>query len=150
MYVEKRSKSLGRDVSVVTDKLCKKFYEREFGVSSANVVVQRMRERKVTLYEAIMKETAEFENKVSDRIRQLYKKENERKLSRQLKVCEVVKPITKERGCNEITNLNLKKGNLMKKARKEFENCREVKNLAAINRIALQRKTHHCPSLFIK
>ena len=66
-------------MSIVTDKLCRKFYEREFGVSSANVVVQRMKERKVwlmweTLYEAILKETAEFENKVSDRIRQLYKK----------------------------------------------------------------------------
>ena len=62
-----------------------------------------MRERKVwlnweTLYEAILKETVEFEKKVSDRIRQLYKKENERKLSRQLKVCEVVKPITKKEG----------------------------------------------------
>ena len=79
MYVEKCSKSIGRDVSIVTDKLCRKFYEREFGVSSANVVVQRMKERKVwlmweTLYEALLKETAEFENKVSDRIRQLYKK----------------------------------------------------------------------------
>ena len=79
MHVEKCSKSIGRDVSIVTDKLCRKFYEREFGVSSANVVVQRMKERKVwlmweTLYEAILKETAEFENKVSDRIRQLYKK----------------------------------------------------------------------------
>lgn len=73
-------------MSIVTDKLWKKFYEREFGVSSANVVVQRMRERKVTLHEAILEETAEFENKVSDRIRQLYKKENERKLNRQLKV----------------------------------------------------------------
>ena len=51
-----------------------------------------------TLYEAILKETVEFEKKVSDRIRQLYKKENERKLSRQLKVCEVVKPITKKEG----------------------------------------------------
>lgn len=80
------SRSMGRDMSIVTDKLWKKFYEREFGVSSANVVVQRMRERKVTLYEEILEETAEFENKVSDRIRQLYKKENERKLNRQLKV----------------------------------------------------------------
>uniref|UniRef100_A0A7N2M2R6 Uncharacterized protein n=1 Tax=Quercus lobata TaxID=97700 RepID=A0A7N2M2R6_QUELO len=73
MHVEKCSKFIGRD-----------------SLSSANVVVQSMRERKVwlkweTLYEAILKETVEFENKVSDRIRQLYKKENERKLSRQLK-----------------------------------------------------------------
>lgn len=111
MHVEKCSKSIGRDVSIVTDKLWKKFQGREFlpqlishfQLSSANVVVQSMRERKVwlkweTLYEAILKETVEFENKVSDRIRQLYKKENERKLSRQLKVCEVVKPITKKEG----------------------------------------------------
>ena len=153
MYVEKCCKSRGRDLSLVTDQLWKKFYEREFGVSKANVVVQRMREKKVSfkwviLYEAKLKERAEAENKAIDRVKQLYKKENERKQSRQLKVCEAVKPITRKRGCDEICNI--KKGNLMKKARKEFENCREVKDLAAIYRIALQRKYHHRPSLFVK
>uniref|UniRef100_A0A7N2M3J2 Uncharacterized protein n=1 Tax=Quercus lobata TaxID=97700 RepID=A0A7N2M3J2_QUELO len=143
----RRAVSRGRDLSLVTDQLWKKFYEREFGVSKADVVVQRMREKKdwykwVILYEAKLKEMAAAENKAIDRVKQLYKKENERRQSRQLKVCEAVKPITRKRGCDEICNI--KKGNLMKKARKEFENCREVKDLAAINRIAFFIKFPFC------
>jgi hypothetical protein len=62
-------------------------------------------------------------------------------------VLEIIPQTTKKRGFDEVPNL--KKGNLMKKARKEFLNCREVKDLAALNRInALQRKNYR-PSLFI-
>ena len=46
-YVEKCLKSKGRDLSPVTDKLWKKFYERKFGVQNANVLTQRMKERKM-------------------------------------------------------------------------------------------------------
>jgi elongin-A len=154
MYVEECSKSKGRDLSPITDMLWKKFYEREFGVERANVLVQRMTKNKVifkwkALYEAKKKEAAEAENKAIDRVRKLYEKENERKQKRQVKVCTFVPPSSnnKKRGCVEVSNM--KKGNLMKKARKEFLDCREVKDFAAVNRIALQRE-RHAPSLLIK
>lgn len=38
----------GRDLSPVTDKLWKKFYKMQFGDDSTNVVVERMRQKKVT------------------------------------------------------------------------------------------------------
>ncbi|XP_075640449.1 uncharacterized protein LOC142612218 [Castanea sativa] len=143
-YVEKCLKSKGRDLSPVTDKLWKKFYERKFGVQNANVVTQRMKERKVwykwvALYEAKLKEASEKANRAIERVGKLYEKEKERKQSRQVKVVTVVSNNNNnKRVCtSEVPNLN--KGNLMKKARKEFLNCLEVKNLQAIN---LQRKYH--------
>ena len=144
MYVENCSKSKGKDLSLITDNLWKNFYQREFGVQKTNALVERMRLKKVSfkwmeLYQAKLKQMGEVENKAIDRIKRLYKKENERKQSRQVKVLETIPQTTKKRGFDEVSNL--KKGNLMKKARKEFLNCREVKDLAALNRInALQRK----------
>ena len=46
-------------MSEVTDKLWKKFYEKEFGVKSTNLVVERMKLKKVSfkwskLYEVIL------------------------------------------------------------------------------------------------
>lgn len=50
---------LQRDLSAVTDKLWKKFYEKEFGVNSTNLVCERMKDKKVSfewklLYEVII------------------------------------------------------------------------------------------------
>ena len=46
-------------MSEVTDKLWKKFYEKEFGVKSTSLVVERMKQKKVSfkwskLYEVIL------------------------------------------------------------------------------------------------
>ncbi|KAK9984075.1 hypothetical protein SO802_033600 [Lithocarpus litseifolius] len=89
-YVEKCLKSKGRDLSPVTDKLWKKLYERKFGVQNANVVTQRMKERKVwhnwvALYEAKLKEVSDKANRAIERVGKLYEKEKERKQSRQVK-----------------------------------------------------------------
>jgi elongin-A len=48
----------GRDLSSVTDKLWKTFYEKQFGERSTDVVIQRMRQKKVSfrwlqLYEVL-------------------------------------------------------------------------------------------------
>ena len=48
----------GRDLSPVTDKLWKNFYELQFGAKSANLVIDRMKQKKVSfkwkkLYEVI-------------------------------------------------------------------------------------------------
>ncbi|ESW18379.1 hypothetical protein PHAVU_006G035900, partial [Phaseolus vulgaris] len=79
MNVEKFTK--GRDLSPVTDKLRKKFFEKQFGTNSTNEVIKRMKEKKVSfkwvqLYEAKGKEMAQTENEALDRIKQLYKKED--------------------------------------------------------------------------
>jgi len=38
----------GRDLSPVTDKLWKKFFEKQFGTNSTNEVIKRMKEKKVS------------------------------------------------------------------------------------------------------
>ncbi|CAK9158912.1 unnamed protein product [Ilex paraguariensis] len=70
-----------RDLSPVTDKLWKRFYEIQFGAKSTNLVVERMKQKKVTfrwkqLYEAKSKNVEEIQQKSFDRIKQLYKKED--------------------------------------------------------------------------
>ncbi|WVZ07096.1 hypothetical protein V8G54_020442, partial [Vigna mungo] len=74
-------KDEGRDLSPITDKLWKKFFEKQFGTNSTNEVVTRMKENKVSfkwiqLYEAKGKEMTQVENEALDRIKQLYKKED--------------------------------------------------------------------------
>ena len=86
MLVENSTK--GRDLTPVTDKLWKKFYKKEFGEKSLNVVIERMKEKKVAfrwkqLYEAKVTDLKEAEKKTSHRLKQLYQKEDARKQSRQ-------------------------------------------------------------------
>ncbi|PRQ51995.1 putative RNA polymerase II transcription factor SIII, subunit A [Rosa chinensis] len=69
MYIEKSTK--GRDLSPVTDKLWKKFYEKEFGIERTNLVIERMRKKKVNfrwlqLYQAKLREVDEAENEAAD------------------------------------------------------------------------------------
>ncbi|KVI05261.1 RNA polymerase II transcription factor SIII, subunit A [Cynara cardunculus var. scolymus] len=70
-----------RDLSPVTDKLWKNFYMLQFGSKSTNVVIERMKEKKVSfkwrqLYEAKVKDVDEAQQKSFERIKQLYKKED--------------------------------------------------------------------------
>ncbi|KAG4377393.1 hypothetical protein GLYMA_18G104250v4 [Glycine max] len=46
MHVEKSTK--GRDLSPVTDKLWKKFFEKQFGTNSTDEVIKRMKEKRVS------------------------------------------------------------------------------------------------------
>ncbi|PON96525.1 RNA polymerase II transcription factor subunit [Trema orientale] len=154
-HIEKSTE--GRDLSPITDKLWKKFYEIKFGVENTKTVVERMREKKVTfkwmkLYEAKMKDAAEKQNIACDRIAQLYKKENDRKQSRQVRLCTKVPPSSSKRsffggsgpGCN-VSNV---KSNLMKKAKIEFLKSNEVRNLAAMKKTAV--KTNYRASPIMK
>ncbi|KAE9457577.1 hypothetical protein C3L33_10511, partial [Rhododendron williamsianum] len=75
--------STERDLSAVTDKLWKKFYEKEFGANSTNLVCERMKDKKVSfewklLYKAKLKNLEEAQQKSFDRIKELYKKEDAR------------------------------------------------------------------------
>ncbi|KAK3184709.1 hypothetical protein Dsin_031995 [Dipteronia sinensis] len=100
MHVENSTK--GRDLTPVTDKLWKKFYKKEFGEKSLNVVIERMKARKVAfrwkqLYEAKVEDLNEAEKKTSDRLKQLYQKEDAKKQSRQTRLCSKVPPSSNKR-----------------------------------------------------
>ncbi|PKI33622.1 hypothetical protein CRG98_045978 [Punica granatum] len=146
MHIEESTK--GRDLSPVTDKLWKKFYEKQFGPENTNLVLRRMKQKNVSfrwmkLYEAKLKDVEEAQNKSLDRIRQLYKKEDARKQSRQVQLCSKVPPSSNKRswGNGPGYNVGNLKGNLMKKAKIEFLKSQEVKNMAAVKRNAIQRST---------
>jgi len=136
-----------RDLSPVTDKLWKKFYERQFGVNSTNLVCERMTQKKVSfkwklLYEAKLKDLEEAQQKSFDRIKELYKKEDARKQSRQVQITKKVPPSSKKRsfyGGGPGSNISNTKSSLMKKSKLQFLNCHEVKNLAAIKKIGIQK-----------
>lgn len=138
----------GRDLSPVTDKLWKKFYERQFGIKSTNLVIEKMKQKKVSykwkqLYEAKEQDWEAAQQKSLDRIKQLYKKEDARKQSRQVQLCSKVPPSTNKRsfwgGSGSGGSVSNLKGNLMKKAKIEFLNSQEVKNRTAIKNMSLQR-----------
>ncbi|TXG55720.1 hypothetical protein EZV62_020976 [Acer yangbiense] len=122
MHVENSTK--GRDLTPVTDKLWKKFYKKEFGEKSLNVVIERMKEKKVTfrwkqLYEAKVEDLNEAEKKTSDRLKKLYQKE--------------------DASNGPGYGLSGVKSNLMKKAKIDFLKCPEVKNLAALRKNAVKK-----------
>lgn len=95
-HIEKSTK--GRDLSPVTDKLWKRFYEREFGTKSTELLMEVMKEENLTLkWSEIYREKSNrvkeaAEKKVGDRLKVLYRKEGARKQNRQVRVCEKVPP----------------------------------------------------------
>ncbi|XP_058782339.1 uncharacterized protein LOC131656725 [Vicia villosa] len=144
MHIEKASEG---DLSPVTDKLWKKFFEKQFGLNCTKEVIKRMAQKRVSfrwlqLYEAKVKEMAEAENEALDRIRQRYKSEDARKQTRQVKICTKVPPSSKKRFWGDNGpgyNVSNVKSNIMKKSKIEFLKCREVKNIAAMNKSSIQR-----------
>uniref|UniRef100_A0A5B7CDH9 Transcription elongation factor B polypeptide 3 n=1 Tax=Davidia involucrata TaxID=16924 RepID=A0A5B7CDH9_DAVIN len=145
MHIENSTE--GRDLSQVTDKLWKKFYELQFGAKSTNLVAERMKQKKVTfkwkqLFEAKTKDLEEAQQKSFDRIKELYKKEDARKQSRQVRLCTKVPPSSSKRsfyGGGPGSSFSNSKSSLMKKAKLEFLNSQEMKNLAAMKNNTLQR-----------
>lgn len=151
-HIEKCSE--GRDLSSVTDKLWKKFYALEFGAKSADVVVERMKKSNVLyqwrlLYEAKLKDMENVEKESFDRIKELYKKENARKQSRQVQICTKVPPSGSKRGSwgGNGYGLSNVKSNIMKKAKIEYRNSQEVKNLAVMKKNSLQRNHSMSPMM---
>ncbi|KAL3631538.1 hypothetical protein CASFOL_024522 [Castilleja foliolosa] len=137
----------GVDLSPVTNKLWKKFYSVQFGVESTNAVMKKMKQRNATytwrqLYEAKAQEREEATQLSLDRIKLRYQEENARKQSRQVKLCAKTPPSSKKRsffGGAVANNIYDTKSSLMKKAKIEFVNSREVKNIAAMNNKVVQR-----------
>ncbi|MBA0557256.1 hypothetical protein Golob_014334 [Gossypium lobatum] len=131
LHVETSTK--GRDLSSVTDKLWKNFYELQFGRESMKIVIERMKLKKVSfrwrqLYEAKLKDVQEAENKAIDRLKQLYKKEDARS--------------------GPGYNMSNVKSNIMKKAKIDLMKSQEVKNLAAMKKKAVQ--SHHSGTTITK
>lgn len=145
MHVENSTE--GRDLSPVTDKLWKRFYELQFGGKSTNLVIERMKQKKVSfkwkkLYEAKAKDLEEAQQKSFDRIKELYKKEDARKQSRQVQLCTKVPPSSNKRsfyGGPGSSNISNTKSSIMKKAKLQFLNSHETKNLAAMKRNSVQK-----------
>ncbi|PIN04668.1 hypothetical protein CDL12_22793 [Handroanthus impetiginosus] len=144
----------GRDLSPVTDKLWKRFYKQQFGVESTNIVVERMRQKKVTfqwrkLYEAKLQEREEATQKSLDRIRKRYQEEDAKRQRRQVQLCTKVPPSSKKRsfyGGVAAANIYNTKSGLMKKAKIEFVNSREVKNIAAMkNKVVHKNQSFSSP-----
>ncbi|XP_076905015.1 uncharacterized protein LOC143560636 [Bidens hawaiensis] len=133
-----------RDLSPVTNKLWKNFYTKQFGVKSTNVVVERMKEKRVSfkwrqLYEAKLKDVEEAQQKSFERIKQLYKKEDAKKQSRQVQLCTKVPPSSSYKrsfygGPGSCSNT---KSGIMKKAKQEFLKSRELHNLSAMKKVAV-------------
>ncbi|KAM3302041.1 transcription elongation factor B polypeptide 3 [Capsicum chacoense] len=152
-HVEKSTE--GRDLSQVTDRLWKRFYQIEFGDKSLNQVVERMKQKNVTfkwkkLYEAKSKEVEETQQRSFQRIKELYQNENAKRQSRQVQVCTKVPPSSNKRnfyGSGYCSNIGNTKSPLMKKAKMEFVNSREVKNLAAMKNKSVQRSRSQVPSI---
>ncbi|KAI4383361.1 hypothetical protein MLD38_009209 [Melastoma candidum] len=143
MHVE--NSSTGRDLTPITDKLWKGFYQKQFGSDSANLVIERMKQKKVAfrwrqLYEAKLKDVEEAQKKSFDRIKQLYKKEESRKQSRQVQICTKVPPASNKRNWGGMNScVSNTKSNILKKAKVEFLKSPEVRNAAAMKRSVVQR-----------
>ncbi|PWA89078.1 RNA polymerase II transcription factor SIII, subunit A [Artemisia annua] len=138
-----------RDLSPITDKLWKNFYVQQFGAKSTSVVVDRMKQKRVSfswrqLYEAKQKDVEEAQQKSFERIKQLYKKEDAKKQSRQVQLCTKVPPSSNKRSWfGGGINIGNNKSGIMKKAKLEFINSREVKNLSAMKRATVSNNHVH-------
>ncbi|KNA17359.1 hypothetical protein SOVF_080700 [Spinacia oleracea] len=146
MHIENATSE--RDLSPVTDKLWKKFYEAEFGAKSVEVVVERVKKFKVTfnwrqLYQAKLKEINENVEESLERLTQSYKNESARKQSRQIQLCAKVPPSSKRRtfcgAFGESSTFTNGKSSIFKKAKAEHFNSVAMKNRAAIRKGAVQQ-----------
>ncbi|KAL8506309.1 hypothetical protein ACS0TY_017251 [Phlomoides rotata] len=152
-HIEDRTE--GRDLTPVTDKYWMKFCKKQFPMESKkdDVIIERLRQKNMTftwrkLYEARLKKREEDTKKFGDRLKQRYKEADAKKQSRQIQLCSKVPPSSKKRsywGGPGASNICNTKSNLMKKAKIEFVNSREVKNIVAMKKMAVQRN-HSAPS----
>eukprot|EP00252_Welwitschia_mirabilis_P008848 TRINITY_DN2108_c0_g2_i1.p1 TRINITY_DN2108_c0_g2~~TRINITY_DN2108_c0_g2_i1.p1 ORF type:complete len:361 (-),score=78.96 TRINITY_DN2108_c0_g2_i1:688-1770(-) len=146
----------GRDLSPATDELWLKFYERQFGEESANIVKKRMKEKRVSfkwrlLYQAKAKEQEEKHKKCLersvDRLKQYYAKAESEKEKKKIKVCTALPPGGGKRkftyGGTQANFVNVK-GPLMKKAKMEFAASREAIINATLYNKAMQSKHQQC------
>nr|XP_043638588.1 uncharacterized protein LOC122609702 [Erigeron canadensis]XP_043638596.1 uncharacterized protein LOC122609702 [Erigeron canadensis] len=143
-HIEEKTK--GRDLSPVTDKLWKNFYVQQFGSKNANDVVDKMKKKGVShkwseLYKIKLEVLEEAEQNIGERLKQRYSNANAMKQSRQVQLCTKVPPSSNKRCFYGGPGINLgnTKSGLMKKAKLEFLNSREVKNLSAMKKATVHR-----------
>ncbi|KAI3983438.1 hypothetical protein MKX01_038858 [Papaver californicum] len=137
MHIEKST--IERDLSPVTDKLWRKFYEKHFGAESTKTLIERMNKRKVSfkwmqLYEAKQKDLENVQEEYGNKLKELYKKEQNRRQSRQIQVVTKVSP------ANNSSNT---KGRLIKEAKMEFLNSHEARTTTMKKRNLLSNQ--HIP-----
>ena len=154
MHIENCSK--GRDLTPITNKLWKTFYEKKFGMDGVNCVLDRMKPKESfrwkQMYELKMKELEEKAVGIEKRYIQNCRNEKARKQSRQVKICEISpsskvlkKPKVQTKICQVSSANNNKRSygggtsKILKKARKETRQSIETKNLIAFRRNAIQK-----------
>ncbi|XP_047312980.1 uncharacterized protein LOC124916300 [Impatiens glandulifera] len=143
-HIEESTK--GRDLSQVTNKLWKRFYQSEFSVDNVNLVIERMRENNVSFkwkmlyYAKKKKDIEDAQEKSFQRMKELYKQEDERKQKRQIKICNEVAPSNKRSffGGYGPSTTNTK-SNILKKAKTQLLKSQEVKNLKALKMNTVHR-----------
>ncbi|XP_061999461.1 uncharacterized protein LOC133716822 [Rosa rugosa] len=136
------------DLTPITNKLWKRFFERDFGGKATDEVIQKMKIKKMSfkwseLYEAKSKRIEEDEKEVGERLKKLYEKEAARKQSRQVKVLDKVPPSSSS---NKTTG-SKKESKLMRKLRKQHLNYLEVRNKEAMK---MKRTAATCSGLIRK
>lgn len=148
MHIE--NATAGRDLSQVTDKLWKKFYEAQFGVQSVELLVKNMAKKKVTwawrlLYQAKLKQQNEDQKIKVEEMAKKFREENARRQSKQIRIVTKVPPSSKKRsfggafgGSSSFSNV---KSNLMRKAKTEYS--AEIKNRVAVKRVAVQMQRNN-------
>lgn len=153
MHIENRTED--KDLSPITNKLWKRFYESKFGEDHTKLVVNRLKQVNAPftwrqLYEAKLKDQDETKKKLVERLTQSYKEENARKQSRQVKVCMKVPPSSNKRsfggGFGGGYSFSNTKSNIMKKAKVEYLNSQEIKNRVAMKKTVIQRHHTNVPS----
>ncbi|KAG7570234.1 RNA polymerase II transcription factor SIII subunit A [Arabidopsis thaliana x Arabidopsis arenosa] len=134
------------DLSPVTDKFWKGFYKKHYGEEDMNELIEDLEWKKLSykwrnLYELKVIAVQEKEEELGGRLKERYKDENERKQSRQTKVCSKAPPSKRPFWGNSASGYNLGnvKSNIMKKAKLDLLKSQEVKNLTAIKRNTIQK-----------
>ncbi|KAK9690073.1 hypothetical protein RND81_09G103000 [Saponaria officinalis] len=139
MHIE--NATTDRDLSPVTDKLWKKFYEIKFGAKNVEIVVDRMTKKRVAfkwrqLYQAKLKEQNEVQKQSLERLAQSFRNESARKQSRQIQFVAKAPPSSKKRSFGgafgSSSSFSNVKSNIMRKAKVEFS--AEMRNRAAVKK----------------
>ncbi|CAK9319384.1 unnamed protein product [Citrullus colocynthis] len=129
MHIENSSK--GRDLTPVTDKLWKNFYEKKFGKNDSDFVIERMKHKKESfewkqVYEAKMEELEKKAKKIETQYIQNCQKEKAQKESRQIIFCGGSSPINKKQRFEGKLNefgCNTNETKILKKSKREEQSC---------------------------
>ncbi|KAJ3677359.1 hypothetical protein LUZ60_003083 [Juncus effusus] len=139
-----------RDLSPVTNKLWKKFYELQFGPDSLRIADERMKKNKVRfkwkqLYEAKTKERDEAQKRIGEKLKNRYAEATAQRQSKQIKMTSKLPPSGKRAfwGGGSSTSY---KSPIMKKAKIEYLKSPEKINHSTIKRTTSVQRTNSSSS----